>query len=727
MGLRSGQKELVELYKGGYCAVPAIPGGGKTYTLTMWAAEAITKGVQKPGKLLIVTYMNSAANSIKRRIAEELARRGIRGGKEYFVSTIHGLCLQVIKERPDLADTDEAFEIIDDTARARLAALAVEEWKAENGEKFSSFLEDYTPGTIKGKKMYEIWTDKLASLIIQTVIGSFKMRGMNPLKALEISRGSSAGALLSCSAEIYEKYEMKLKLMGFIDFDDMLLKAQNMLMNDSLLLEKYRKRYAFVCEDEAQDSNLIQSNILSMVAEDNFLRVGDSNQAICGTFTNSDPELFQNFCNDKRTCRYDITESSRSSSDIINLANHFVDIVREQHPVSACRNSLLPQYIRPVGPDDPFANPESPKNGIRTGIFSSWEEEAAAVTGQVWTMMEKFPGKTIAVLVPSYWKMDTIISRMEMRNIPYELLDNTSGERQSAVKKLGRAIDFIAHPADSQKLADFLYETFPSEFNEELIEIIKNSDIKSVLHSHSSKTYGTNLPEIQKAALEKLSIAESLLRYPIECIEKLIISISEVLDFSREEKAIAYRAADEIRRMIARNPRFDLEQLARELLMQRNIFTHFAGAVWELKGYEPQNGKVTISTYHKAKGLEWDIVFLTGLSSTDFPARLSDRFVGEYWFLKQQYKNPQAAFKAELKKALGDIDIDDPVLESKLETISEKARLLYVGITRAKEYLFLSSYHQNPGKKNEVLPSWYLTELKRYIDRILYSEGGSKA
>ena len=60
MGLRKGQKELVEQYRGGYCAIPAIPGGGKTYSLTQWAVEMISKGLHRPGKILIATYMNRA-------------------------------------------------------------------------------------------------------------------------------------------------------------------------------------------------------------------------------------------------------------------------------------------------------------------------------------------------------------------------------------------------------------------------------------------------------------------------------------------------------------------------------------------------------------------------------------------------------------------------------------------------------------------------------------------
>jgi DNA helicase-2/ATP-dependent DNA helicase PcrA len=107
---------------------------------------------------------------------------------------------------------------------------------------------------------------------------------------------------------------------------------------------------------------------------------------------------------------------------------------------------------------------------------------------------------------------------------------------------------------------------------------------------------------------------------------------------------------------------------------------------------------------------------LTGLNYADFPVDLNDKFIGEYWFLKQEYKNPQAVVKAEMQKiAQGDFE-GDTFLESKIETISEKARLLYVGITRAKKHLFLSGFHANKGRRNESPPSRYLLEIKKYIE-----------
>ena len=110
--LRKGQKELVETYRKGYCGVPAIPGGGKTFALTQWAVEVLTEGINLPGKILIVTYMTSAANNFKQRIGLELEKRGITS-RDYYVSTIHSLCLQIIKEKPDLVGINSEVTVIE--------------------------------------------------------------------------------------------------------------------------------------------------------------------------------------------------------------------------------------------------------------------------------------------------------------------------------------------------------------------------------------------------------------------------------------------------------------------------------------------------------------------------------------------------------------------------------------------------------------------------------------
>jgi DNA helicase-2/ATP-dependent DNA helicase PcrA len=763
MGLRKGQKELVEQYRGGYCAIPAIPGGGKTYSLTQWAVEMISKGLHRPGKILIVTYMNSAVNNFKQRIAAELQKRGILGTKDYFVSTIHGLCLQIIKEKPDLVITNEEFEVIDGVEKIHLISSAIDEWKRHNDREFKLYLDIDGISAGKGQEIYKNWHDRLCNIML-SAISNFKVRGITSRDARKLCKNIPKDSILNWACRIYEIYDRKLKIGGYLDFDDMLYNAKKMLMEDRHLLEKYQRTYSFVCEDEAQDSNYIQSEILKMIANGNLLRVGDSNQAICSTFSNSDFTLFKSFCEDPSTTVYRITQSSRNTKDIIDLANYFVRYVRESHPVSDCRESLLPQYIEPVDENDDMPNPKTDEYGIKAAIFDSWEEEAGAVVNRASYMQKKHPDKTIAILVPSTWRMKIILDMLDDRKIPYEHLENTSSEKNEAIRKLGRVIDFIAMPESGEKLFNMLDECFlPDSYDEDIgsiedlgeagvtgetkekeeLEEEKNVDgskkadqkkilknflkrypVEKLLYPMAGEIEISEIPkELLKSDIwadftENMETIRELLEFPGTIVEKLILFISEKLKFGREERAIAQKVAGDVRYLMNQDPRWKLSDLALELLNPKNRFNFFAGVVWELKGYEPKPGQVTLATYHKSKGLEWDIVFLTGINNWEFPVTLEDKFVGEYWFLKDEFKNPQAILKSEMERVLKKGDGKDRALKSKIETISERARLLYVGITRAKKYLFLSSHQYNVGKRNEVLPSNYILELKKYIEEV---------
>jgi DNA helicase-2/ATP-dependent DNA helicase PcrA len=230
-----------------------------------------------------------------------------------------------------------------------------------------------------------------------------------------------------------------------------------------------------------------------------------------------------------------------------------------------------------------------------------------------------------------------------------------------------------------------------------LIDFIEHNSVENILYPVDEKIKTDDLPqdlltsEIWNGFIGKLDVIRDLLEFPAVPVEKLILEISDKLGFDREERAIAQKVAGDVKFISFRNPKWQLCDLADELLGSRSMYNYFAGLVWDLKGYEPSPGIVSLSTCHKSKGLEWDVVFIAGLSYSDFPVYLTDRFAGEYWFLKQQYKNPQALIKADLERVISGNSSIDSFQAARIETISERARLLYVGITRAEERLYLTA------------------------------------
>ena len=155
---------------------------------------------------------------------------------------------------------------------------------------------------------------------------------------------------------------------------------------------------------------------------------------------------------------------------------------------------------------------------------------------------------------------------------------------------------------------------------------------------------------------------------------------------------------------------------------KNRVFNYIIDVVYEMNGYEPEPGSITVCNYHKSKGQGRDCVFLLGLVQYNFPDNTKQKFQSDKWYLKDRYKNPIAIVKSEIDNILNKNVGTDYMYQSKIDVINEKIRLLYVGITRAKEMLILScsSYKDESeiGKKNkEQKPSIYINELEKHIQQ----------
>jgi len=713
---RKGQKELITTYRKGYCGVPAIPGGGKTFALTKWVVQAISEGINKPGKILIVTYMTSAVNNFKQRISAELEKLGI-ASKDYFVCTIHSLCMQIIKENPDVVLLNEEFDVVDQQTQSALLKEAINGWKrrGDNKRLYEYYLDDTILNQSGYEKVARKWEKDFAN-IVSNAISDFKINQISSAKAIELTKDLPITSFLRVSAEIYRDYEFKLNKRGFIDFGDMLSKAKKILVENKSVLEKFRNKYTYICEDEAQDSNRLQTEILTLIAGENgnFLRVGDSNQAIMTTFANSDMKLFKEFCEAPTTQVFNIVQSSRNTVQIINVANSFVKYVREEHPTPECRESLLPQYIEPVDANDAFPNPVVEGQGIFRSTFKKREEEYEAIGKECNNLIALNPNKTIAVLLPNRFRIEELIKVLDKNKIKYEYLDNYAGERNECLVVLGKILDFVGMPEKNEKLIEavklFISEEMPER--ELLINYLQDKPSEELIYPITGKIDTSDAPKellsnpVWSEFLKCRELLIDFLEFPFTLIEKLVLYIAERMEFSHENMAIAQKVASSVRFLIMEEPRYKVVDLANELLNPKNSFNYFANLVWELKGYEAKPGVVTIATYHKSKGLEWDNVFLGDLDNDEFPTKLNDKFKDEIDYLKTACSNPSRMLKADMAKILNEEGNTDFAKQAKIDVIGERARLLYVGITRAKEKLYISAV-----KNTRTRPSPYFDSI----------------
>ena len=139
---REDQIPIIQ-YENGTMAVPAVPGAGKTFIVTNLVAKLLSEKKHKGGKILILTYMNSAVNNFKGRIKKTLQDNGINEENSYEVMTIHSLAVKIIKEKPEVVMLSEEFSIADDLQKNIILSECIRNFRFNGGERaYQWFLKE---------------------------------------------------------------------------------------------------------------------------------------------------------------------------------------------------------------------------------------------------------------------------------------------------------------------------------------------------------------------------------------------------------------------------------------------------------------------------------------------------------------------------------------------------------------------------------------------------------
>ncbi|MCK5177662.1 MAG: ATP-dependent helicase, partial [Candidatus Aenigmarchaeota archaeon] len=287
-------------YKGGEMAVSAVPGAGKTKILEALIIKFILEGVN-PEKILVLTYMDSAARNIRDRIKDSC----VNLSKFPCISTIHGLGLSIIREGDNNAriNLTSDFQICDDSVRYRI----ISEIYNKYNQNINLSINDYGSA---------FSTAKLLKVNVNEA-GNFLSR-----KNAEIYKE------LSEFFPVYQEYQAVLKSKNMIDFDDILIYSVKLLEDYPEIRDYYRKKFDYIIEDEAQDSSSVQQELLSLISSGNLIRCGDPNQAITSSFSTSDIDNFKCFI--KKTNTVEMTSSQRCAKEIYEFANNLIEQTEKQ-------------------------------------------------------------------------------------------------------------------------------------------------------------------------------------------------------------------------------------------------------------------------------------------------------------------------------------------------------------------------------------------------------------
>jgi DNA helicase-2/ATP-dependent DNA helicase PcrA len=735
--LRPGQQAMAD-WRGGRLAVSAVPGSGKSTGMAGAAAIFLGRrylqasaGNLEDGRrqLVVVTFTRSASANIRAKIRHYLkaAMLPLRG---FSVSTLHGLALTIASAHPDLSGLNLAqLTLVNPAQNNRLIRTCVEQWIVDHPSLYHALVQGCQfdgEETERLRRQSVLRTEILPDLAI-TAIHEAKSSGLLPADlqywdqsttyraAAESSTESYA--VLTIAAGLYERYQRLLQARNLLDYDDMLLAALRVLQNPAAR-KLWQQRTIAVFEDEAQDSTPLQTQLLEILATDpdnpaqvNWIRVGDPNQAINSTFTPADPIFFREFC---AACQQHdrlvtMDQAGRSTQIIMDAANFLVVWVNQQverretgealscHPPSQRFTAFRDQRIHPVAADDPQvgANPQPLRSGLEIHLPRDIYHSATLIRQQVQYMLEDDPQLALAILVrenkQGQFLAQQLVELSDRHGIPiYEV-----GQRDRYSRVPGEMLALL-HFVDRPHSPDYLKAALTVLVERKLIP---SQDLNAIAPQPEQFLYPDPLaPELSQAGQQARQVCDRLIRARLALPSyQLILFFAMMLNYDQTELATADKLTERVTRQLAGD-----SSMAGMLTVLNDIVSSERFEPVETDDLEQRYtrpGQLTIITMHKAKGLDWDGVFIPFLQESMIPGSRrvppQTKFLGDFSLAE--------VARAQIRDRLHHPTTEATLLSNAaaweqagyLKT-AEEYRLLYVAMTRAKRFLWLAAEQQAP-------------------------------
>ncbi|HWP35747.1 MAG TPA: ATP-dependent helicase [Thermodesulfobacteriota bacterium] len=602
------EQRAVVLAGGGPILVIAGAGSGKTRVVTYRVAYLLETGVP-PGAILLATFTNKAAREMLRRVEAVTGRptAGLWGG------TFHHLGNRVLRRHARLIGYDPAFTILDRADAAELLdACAADLGYKGRGLRFPS----------------------------GEVIGDLLSAAANtgrPLEAVLVERAPHLVPLADALRAVAARYQARKQAMGAMDFDDLLLRWLQLLLEHPRILERYQAHFRHILVDEYQDTNRLQGELVDRLAAGhrNLTVVGDDAQSIYAFRGAHFANIIEFPARYPDARLYRLETNYRSTPEILALAN--AAIARNVRQFDKRLRA-----VRPAGP--------------RPAVVPLRDEgaQAAFVAQRLLELHDEGrPFAALAVLYRAHYQSLELQLELTRRGIPFEVRSGLRFFEQAHVKDATAYLRVTVNPRDELAWRR-LFRLWPrigaATADKLWSALAQTRDPLAVA------VRGDLAPLVPRAAQAGFAACLATLRAVADPArrDKPAEQLRAVLETGYEAYLLA-RYPDAASRLE------DLQQLARfalaydsteAFLAELALLGGVAGeeVVGAPGGGEEGEGRVVLSTIHQAKGLEWDAVFLIWVAEGKLPSARS------------------AA---------------DP------EGLEEERRLFYVAITRARDELYL--------------------------------------
>lgn len=599
-------------------------------------------------------------------------------------------------------------------------------------------------------------TEVLPSLAF-TVVREAKSSGLSPDELWAVAQLDPFGAaapvenrdenpydILSIAAGLYQAYQELLESNGYLDYDEMIAGALR-VMSDPTARRWWQQQVFGVFEDEAQDSSPLQERLLRQLAEfpdpveptlraradlaPNLIRVGDPNQAINSTFTPADPRYFRDFC--QKCSEFDrlekMEQAGRSTQMVIDAANFVlnwgngwlnppgtqplptrsssprIDSGVEQYP-QPLPSGVQPsggdpiqhesvfwlQTIRPVSEGDAQPNPQPEGSGVELHTPSDVYASVSAIEQRLTALFAANPTANAAILVRENRQAKFILDRLaqwQRAHPDIKLFEAGEGDRTSKI------------PGEILTLLQFMTRPHSPEYLKAALKIllerklIEAQDLDALAVFPEQFLYPSILEDPQTPSVQRArEICCELLRSrSILPHYQLISYLGDRLGYQSSELATADKLADRLAlQTYGRSSIYTTIEVLQEIVTTEGFENIDDGS----ESRYTASGQVTIITMHKAKGLDWDYVFIPFLHDR-IPGQLwtpqGAKFLGDYTLAEVA----RAKIRAHLHHQDLPTSKDAWELANYLKQ-AEDLRLLYVAMTRAKKLLWLSAEREAP-------------------------------
>ncbi len=617
-------------------------GSGKTTVLVNRIAYILQSELCRPWNILAITFTNKAAGELKERICNAVPE----GGNDIWAATFHSTCARILRRYGDRLGYSSHFTVYATDDQKRLVKDIL--------------------------KQLNIDEKLLPVRSVMSEISKAKDKMDTPQDMLK--QGEYDYRKLSI-AKVYEAYQARLKTADAMDFDDLLCKTVELFEQFPEILGYYQNQFKYIMVDEYQDTNRVQYRFVSMLAEKygNICVVGDDDQSIY-KFRGATIENILSFENTFKGAKIiRLEQNYRSTKNILNAANEVIS------------NNTV-RKGKTLWTD----NPEGEKIELHT--CEDERDEAAFIAKTIMDgVAEGRKYSDFAILYRTNAQSNAIEQYLSRSGIPHRIIGGHRFYDREEIRDMIAYLQVINNPHDDVRLSRIINvpkrgigarslqvaAEIGAGLGESIYTIIKEAE---------------NYPQLSRSAgklkqfvdlIDGLIEAHESEDYSLAELYNLILEHTGYENYLRVEKENADVRIENIEELSSNIIKFE-EDYGDEA--ELSAFLEEISLMTDIDNYDAEADTCVMMTLHSAKGLEFPVVFITGMEDGLFPSRLS---------------------------------MDNP------EELNEERRLAYVGITRAKQRLYLTKTRTRMlfGTTSYSRESRFVKEIP---DKLLNKTGESK-